>query len=259
MGRRAITRELYDRIVEGYRQAPGNATYAARYSGVDRRTAGKAWAKGWPAFTWAIPIREVIRQEMESARAERIRLQEEERAHQQRERDRARQDAVKTQAEELQATAAARQSAIVFSGLTRSLMVAMVPLAQTLKQNLETRWQDLTPQQVTKVFSDAAYIVKASNESVKLALEVERLRNNEPTSILGVQGHLEEVTTEEAVEELLAVERTLRRAVKTLPQELQQDLDGDIIIDLPDEAWEEQEAEVIDLNQATKQKKRSAL
>jgi hypothetical protein len=58
-----LTRQLYDLMVASYRECPGNASHAARKCGCDRRMARRGWEKGWPRYTWALPIREVLANE----------------------------------------------------------------------------------------------------------------------------------------------------------------------------------------------------
>lgn len=249
MARRALTQELYDRLIDGFRQAPGNASHAARIAGCDRRMAARGWEQGWlNQVTWARPIREVIKGEMESARAERLRLQEQEREQQNQERQKARQDSVKAAAEEAQAAAIARANGIAVGGIIQGLLRGLIPLTRRIQDNLAT--EDLKPREIAKMLGDAAFIVRHGNEAIKTAFELERIRLGEPTSVIGVQSHLDDVSAEEAVEELLGIERTLRRAVNQTGSVMTHIRpDGSVVIDLPDEAYEEEEATVIELHQ----------
>lgn len=67
----AITREKYDKLLEAYRDQPGNASTAARSAGVTRKTATRAWRTGWPKRKWP-PIRTVLEEEVRLARAARL-------------------------------------------------------------------------------------------------------------------------------------------------------------------------------------------
>lgn len=249
MARRVLTQELYDRLVEGFRQAPGNASHAARLAGCDRRMAARGWNMGWlNQVTWARPIREVIKGEMEAARAERFKLQEREREQQQNERQKARQDSIKAATEEAQAAAIARANGIAVGGIIQGLLRGLIPLTRSLQENLGA--ENLRPREIARMMGDAAFIVRHGNEAIKIAFELERIRLGEPTSVIGIQNNgMDDVTTEEAVEELLGIERTLRRAVNQTGMPMTHIRpDGSVVIDLPEEAFEEEEATVIELH-----------
>jgi hypothetical protein len=70
MGARGHTRELYDKLTEGYRGANGVHLRAAEYASCDWRTAQRAYEKGWKFHTWARPIREVLQEEANAAKAQ---------------------------------------------------------------------------------------------------------------------------------------------------------------------------------------------
>lgn len=235
-------------MIEGFRQAPGNASHAARVADCDRRTASRGWSRGWlTQVTWARPIREVIKEEMESARAERYRLQEQEREQQNQERQKARADSVKTNAEEAQAAAIARANGIAVGGIIQGLLRSLIPLTKRLQETMATA--DLKPREVAKMLGDTAFIVRQGNSAILTAFELERVRLGQPTTVIGVQSHLDDVTTDEAVEELIGIERTLRRAIsQSSPHGVAHVTpDGEYVIDLPEEAYEEAEATVIEL------------
>lgn len=260
-GRRPVTREMYDLLIDGYREQPGNASFAARAAGCDRRTAARGWNKGWldlKNHEWAVPIRDVIKNEMLSARAERQRLQEKEKEAVALERSRARQDAVKSAGEEAQAAQVARTSAIAMGGVAQSLIRTLLPLLKKLPELVEKA--DLTAKETIKAIGDTAFIVRSTNDSIRTSLEIERIRLGEPTDIIGIQSQLEEVTAEEAVEELLGIERTLRRAVvQTAGQTVSYTRpDGTIEINIPAEAYDdgsEDGASVIELHTGKRRKK----
>lgn len=245
MARRKYTKELYDLLLAGFREAPGNATNAGRVAGCDPRTARRAWRQGW-GYSWAPAIREVIRQEMELARIERAKLQEQERDQQLRDRKRARDDAARAAGEEAQASTIARANSIAAGALIQGLMRSMLPLTKKLQESL-VDGGDLKPREMAKMLGDAAYIVRQGNEAIKAAFELERLRVGEPTQILGITG-TDSATPEEIAVELQSIDRSLRRALqqhKVTASSLVQGADGTFVVDLPDDAFEEEEAEVV--------------
>ena len=64
-----LTKETYERLVDAFRDAPGNFSAAARAVGCDRRMAKRAWTKGWERHPWARPVEVVLREEHDAARA----------------------------------------------------------------------------------------------------------------------------------------------------------------------------------------------
>lgn len=237
MANLTYTRDLYNLLTDGFREAPGNASHAARVAGVDPRTARRAWQKGWPKFSWGIPIREVIRREMEAARTEREKKLTADREQQQRDREKARADAVRATAEEAQAASIARANGIAAGALIQSLLRSMVPLTKKLQESMEGA--DLKPREMAKMLGDAAYIVRQGNEAIKTAFELERIRVGEPTQVIGVTS-MDNVSPEEAAQDLVALARTLHRQVKThKKQNMVPTEDGTYVIELPDEAYEE--------------------
>ena len=208
MSRRPITEELYDSLLRAFREAPGNASYAARLSGCDRRMAKRGWEQGWPAFDWAKPIRVMLEREKEAARSQRIQAEREIQAKDRGERERARQDAIKTTGEEARAVQQLRGNALGLGTITSKMLLAMIPLAERMKVTLES--QAVTPRECARLIKDLSYITRHASEVTKNALEMERLRLGEPTSVLGVR--IEEMSPADAVKELSNVQHTLERA-----------------------------------------------
>ena len=60
MARCRLTLEQYRRLLEAFREEPGNAARAARIAEVDPRTALRAWHRGWIAPPWARCIEQVV-------------------------------------------------------------------------------------------------------------------------------------------------------------------------------------------------------
>ncbi|GMV42832.1 MAG: hypothetical protein AMXMBFR64_45480 [Myxococcales bacterium] len=68
--RRAITREMYDRLVTAFRAEPGRFAAAAKATGCDPRTAKRGWEDGWESqHPWAVAIKSVVEQDALIARA----------------------------------------------------------------------------------------------------------------------------------------------------------------------------------------------
>lgn len=134
--------------------------------------------------------------------------------------------------------------------LISALLRSMLPLTKKLQETMDGA--SLTPKEMVKVFGDAAYIVRQGNEAIKTAFELERIRLGEPTQVLGITT-MSDATPEEAAAELMGLNRTLRRALKQQgdkPKTFTQQADGTYVIELPDEAFEEDEAQVVDIKRA---------
>lgn len=245
MARRPYTKEFYDLLIAGYREAPGNASHAARVAKCDPRCAQRAWRKGWPKFSWGRPIREIIQEEMERARGEREKRLHEEREQQERDRENTRKDAIRATAEEAQAAGIARANGIAAGALIQALLRSMVPLTKKLQAEMEGA--DLKPREMAKMLGDAAYIVRQGNEAIKTAFELERIRVGEPTQVIGITV---ESTPEEAAHDLIALGRSLRRAVGKSKEGVVEKPDGSFVIDLPEDAFEEQPGKVVPIKKA---------
>lgn len=70
--RGGISREVAEKLLEAYRRSPGHARFAAKAAGCDRRTALKAWERGWPHLPYvARAMKSIVHEEQELARAQR--------------------------------------------------------------------------------------------------------------------------------------------------------------------------------------------
>lgn len=67
------TKQLYELILNAYRENPGVHRAVERETKYDRRAAKLLWEKGWPHKTWAKPIKDVLGEELDDVRAEALR------------------------------------------------------------------------------------------------------------------------------------------------------------------------------------------
>lgn len=212
MAKRIMTKEIFDLIVQAYREQPENASHAARLAGVDRRTATKAFEVGCPGKTWGRPIKDILAEEKEQARLEKVRLAEAERKAAAGDRNKIKQDAIKANAEEALAGNISRANAIGFSRIVSKIVL----ITQNVVKELEKMFADpnqlakMSAKEMMRIISQVAYIVQKGEETVKMAMEIERLRVGNPLSVLA--GNVENLSTEEAVKELENLSKTLERA-----------------------------------------------
>jgi len=212
VARTAYTKELYDKLVRAFREAPGNFSHASRISGSGRAACKVVWEHGWPKRSWAPPIRDYLAKEKEMIRAERQKQLEIDQANEELSREKATKDAINAQAQEAAGSAAARANALALANVIGRITIACIPLSERVATMLKDADFKITPQSALKLFSSVAYTVRQGNEALRLALELERLRVGEPTNVLKLVA--EDLTIDDVASQLTHMQRTLQRAVE---------------------------------------------
>ncbi len=210
MARRGYTKQLYELLVQSYRDQPGNSSAAARHAGCNRRTAQRAYEHGWPSHTWAPPIKDFLKAEKERIRAERARELQAARDQETEMREQLQKDAINAQKQEAAGSQQARANSLALANVIGQIAVACIPLSKRVAEAVRHDTK-MSPHSALKLFSSMAYVVRQGNESLRLALEIERLRVGEPTSILKLQA--EDMTVDDVADSLSHLHRTLQRAV----------------------------------------------
>jgi len=207
MARRPVTRELYAKLLAGFRDAPGNASHAARVADCERRMAKRGWEEGWPVYPWAEPIRKVVEREQREAQ-EKARAEEVERARQAaRVKDAAAEDAQRVHQEEGRLVNAARVNVIVLLNATGRLGPSLQILSTQIQQAIETG--GLGPEKASALLRNVASASASMVRAGQIALQLERLYRGDPTQIVGVQAM--EMTAEDAVREIEEAQEALTR------------------------------------------------
>jgi hypothetical protein len=208
MAFRHITRELYDNLLRGFREIPGNASHAGRVAGCDQRMARRGWEEGWsPRMPWARAIKTVLREEQEAARKEQRRIEQQAKDASHEERARTKQDAVRALAQEGQMLAAGRANVLSTLASATQALPAVKKMLADLNTNLLDPKLKLEPRASVRMFREfglgVRYLVEASNRLI----EAERTHNGEPARIIGIDGgasmSLEEA--QETIEEVTAL------------------------------------------------------
>ena len=223
---RKPTLELFQALTDAFREQPGNASYAARIAGCDRRLAKNAWEKGWPHIKhppWAADVNRSIRDRLEDEKvAVRARLADEEA---QRARDaagardeveRARRDALDQKAKEARAARAALDSGMGLLGIASALASALVPTVQRLGEQLRKKDEaneTMSLKEVISTIRKLAYVGQVSTNIIGRAMELDRKRLGEPEAILGV--HAETHESDKAVA-MLGSEAAVWEAIEDL-------------------------------------------
>jgi hypothetical protein len=198
MSRRAITREIYETLLNSFRKAR-NMSQVAREAGVDARTASKAWNKGFPEHTWAIPIKIALEQEAEAIRAGRIAAAQRQQEEEEKRAIKAREDAIETQLSEAMIVSSNRK---LLSNVIAGVVIPLVTVAPELARKITADIQGnvFSPMQRVAVAKEITSMMKATGEITRMVLEAERLRLGQPTQVMGVQ--IQDLTAEQAANEL---------------------------------------------------------
>jgi hypothetical protein len=215
-----FSRKTYERILEGFRESPGNVSHAAKFAGSDHKTAKRLWEQGWPKFTWARPLREVIEEERQKALAEvSIRLQKEKEMHEA-ERERTRSLVLENKVAEEQTMLKVRKVVLDLLGNAESMKNPMAALVKVVHGKVAEAVLDPATGQprpaglIPIKLEDAMKVIdrhtRMSARVIAVAREViqlSRTERNEPNMI--VEHQVQDMTAEQAAEEIEAQEAAI--------------------------------------------------
>lgn len=212
--KRSKPQEIYDSLMESFREAPGNVSRAARHAECDRRTARRAWEEGWPDAGLR-SCKVVVEEEQAEARARLKDLRAEELAEIAREKERrqeladraAREDAVTSRLEEAQTVRAARHNAMALLVTTQRMLRAGNKLAEKVETSLAEAV--VKPATAVSLFREMATTARAANETAKLAIAMERVLLGDPEKVVE---HRHTMDLGAAEREIEAANRALVRA-----------------------------------------------
>ncbi len=216
MAKRQVTEIMYQKLLEAFREVPGNYTFAAAKAGVDPRTARRAWNLGWPDMSRA-PIKAVLDAEKialaEQLRAERQAAFESEQAKAKATRDKAQEDALRTKSEEAQMVRALRLVSRDSLQMIAAAFAGARPLYERVKKLMEDEGSraDLNIKDAVRLMRDMASIAKILAEPVAVAITQERVLIDNPSSNLPALGDVSPADAQEMLED---IQRTLKRAKK---------------------------------------------
>jgi len=218
--------ETWNKLLEAYREDPGNFSNAARHAGVQRRTARRAWDVGYPDRPWGgKSIRDMIRDEAELARSrtqlelEREELNEDkELLESERSAEAARQRAIAVRVEEAQLISGARAITMnAFASASKAaqgLSQAMTKLGGSLISKAmsadELSMKDMTA--LSALLRRYSSTLRELTQAGQTAMEMERLYLGEPTSVIGVMTDLDAMPIEDLVKMAGYQDEVLTRA-----------------------------------------------
>jgi len=231
---RPILQENFDALLDAYRRDPGNHVAAASAAYLDNRTAKRAWDKGCRKFLGGRPIRELIAEEQEEARAEIIRRERTAREEAAQTRRDAKKHAARAFAQEGEIVEMSRSGT---AELLRSAR-AMLGTAETLGTVVRARLQEMisedeeyraNPQnacplcerlpgklevdRATGLLSQLTRHMSAVTEIAHKVMVMERLHLGRPGAIVGIQGS-GSITLQEGVQRATAAVAALESAAR---------------------------------------------
>jgi hypothetical protein len=228
VGRRAITRGTYDKLVIAFREVPDNRRRAARAADVHHSTATRAWLQGWPERGWPA-IKGLIAADQVSARAKLLAVERKveqeiaedgarERARLQAlaseaigiEYEKARLQAIETRKDEGQLAKLARLNALAALATSSRMLDGVQELAKNLREQLAGK-KNISPTMAALLMQRAAAVAKTSAEAAKMALQIERIYLGEPEMLIGIVAPA--ITAEQAAAKIERAQVAWKRAI----------------------------------------------
>lgn len=206
MANRKKTKELYGLMLEGFRQAPGNASHAGRYAGVDRKTARNAWDNGWRGRPWARPIKDLLAEEERSGLARAAEVARQREAAALAEQEVARQESIEAAKQEALLLKAGRADVLGILLDARYLAPTMRALADIIRAAVldengrPLRNPGISPREAMSLISRHASVTSKAIAAAEALVERGRVQRGEPGQIVGIA--MKELDPAEAVEEL---------------------------------------------------------
>lgn len=209
----------YASLLAAFRVSPGNITQAAATCGWTWHATRRVWDKGWPKFTWARPIRDVLAEEhaaSKAAIADRLR-QEREAADAEAEKTRA--ASLEIAVIEQQILVAARRNVAAAFGLSAKLVAAMDSAVGYIRSAfLEPDGthrapaailaSGISPPDAMRLLHRHTIILERAFNVGERIINMGRVEKGKPTAITATQ--LVPMSAEDAAEELSAQAEAIR-------------------------------------------------
>lgn len=234
MARREITSKLYNDLVRSFRERPGVFSYTARMARVTNRTAKKAWEKGWPEKGFG-PIKDIVEEEqtvisarvqiereakkatmkMEAVEEMKLKLDHET------ELEASRRHAVETRIEEAKMIGASRKIIIknleAIQEYSEPLQLAGGRLAiairdAALDDEHPIVFGEKTFNQLSRALRGLGMTMRDLLTAAKTAMEMERLYHGEAQKIIGITSDIDQLSTEELMQEIEDADSAITRA-----------------------------------------------
>lgn len=217
MPSKAITKEMYQKAVDYYREHPGDAVGCAKHIDVHYRTARKMWvgprSKLWP---WMTPVEELFAHEKEMELTDQEKREQDERLAVAREAERARAIEEEAQRFEEQALTVARADIIHGLAAVNQLTKGVSKLAKGVNEQLE-KGVDAKGNPLRVDVMKCLGIIRSYTTSVRglvtateTLVNLGRVQRELPTTIVGLD--IRSMTVADAERELALAERAVKRA-----------------------------------------------
>lgn len=208
MGVRVITKEIYDEMLEMFRQHH-NVAYIAERVKSARVTVSKAFEVGWPNKGLP-PIKQVIAEEQEQARAQRQRDLENQIREELLIKEQARKDAIEARAQEAKGAKITRTNALGMAAVSNRLLVSAEKIVKEIESRVATNLATLDLDDMRKLVDTTARMVQRAQTTMVLALQIERVVTGQPVAIIGhAVAHM---TPEQLADEFEGMLRTAERS-----------------------------------------------
>lgn len=213
-----ITREFYEKLLNAFREAPGNCAFAARRASCARPTAKRAWAKGWPDRDFE-PIEVALENEKREKHNAHKRALIAQQDQAEASREKLRQEALEARAQEAQILKVARGDVLAALVLAADLTTAMRSAVGAIKRELAEKPDgsppDIKPMQAMQLLARHSQLVQRAVGAAEAVIQLSRLDRGQTTANIGV-GLIEEDLTDaqidEELEAILDVLGSARRA-----------------------------------------------
>lgn len=208
-----ITREFYEKLLIAFRECPSNASFAARRASCDRRTANRAWVKGWPDRGFE-PIEKALENEKRelAGAGKRAQIAQQEAAEAAREK--VRQEALQARDQEQQILKVARGDVLAALVLAADLVHAMRAAVGAIKRDLEAKPDgsppDIKPIAAMQLLARHSQLVQRAVGAAEAVIQLSRLDRGQTTANIGIGVTDEDLTPEQIDEELEAIADVLK-------------------------------------------------
>lgn len=220
MGRRIITEHLFEKMVNAFRESPGNYAHAIRMTGVGIDLVRRAWNRGWPHVRNGQSVQDVFRDEEIKARANILAEQAARRASAEKDREDAKKQAIESRKVEGQMVALSRAGTVNGLAVVNGLLPQAKKLADMVKRELEvhtTNKTDMPPERAISLLGKIIELQVRLNGAAHESMQMERLYLGKPEQMIGiVVEDAEEMPMEELEVKLKAAQQAFEATKKAV-------------------------------------------
>jgi hypothetical protein len=183
--------------------------------------ANRGWHLGWPAYSWAKPIKDVLANEEISAQAQARQAQITASNHAEAQRELARQEHVEALKQEQQMLKAARGDVLAALVLAAELVPSMRQIVRAVAEQCKPGPNGEPPKIAAAVamglVTRHATLIQKAVGAAECVIQLSRLDRGASTVNVGLATPDEDISDEDALAELAAIEGVLRAATTPKP------------------------------------------